>query len=412
MSIREQAIKSVAFLSAGIILSRLFILLFRVVAARTLSLEEYGLMSLVISIFLSLGVLGPFKVDLTLSYFLNKFRGRDAESFQGLFFNGLLVTLPTMVLSLAIAVLVLFFYDIFTFNLLLVTLVFLLSRSLFSQGSGLLLGDKRIKSVSIMESLNGFTRFLLGLLFFQLLGMRSLEAGLYAFTLGFVVPALLSFVISVTHFKPTSFSINRNLLNNLFSYSSFVVVSVLSFEFVFLVPRFILSLSDLAAVAFFDMSLLVFKGVNLVLSTVPRILVPAVSDRFHTSNKIPDIRYKEILIVTLSAFLLIAILSITGVDSYLVSLVLGEKFLPFLPIFYVISLSIPFYIHLMISMSIMQGIGKANTTAKTNLFFALASIPLFYATGVFGVMGFATGVVILTIIWSGVYHLMMKNTHS
>ena len=90
------------FVLAGLIASKLLWYLYRVIIARYLGPEEYGLFSLGFSIFMTAMLFSKVGIPTGVTRFISKYIGKDSESkIRGTIFSALEITLP---LSLLVAV--------------------------------------------------------------------------------------------------------------------------------------------------------------------------------------------------------------------------------------------------------------------------------------------------------------------
>ena len=106
---RKKFIEYTVILTIGSILSNIFLFLFRTLTARTLSLSEYGIFSLITGFYSTLLVFAHFDISPTLSKFFSE--GANKKTQSDLFSTSLVIVAFTTLFSFIIFLLVLSHYS-------------------------------------------------------------------------------------------------------------------------------------------------------------------------------------------------------------------------------------------------------------------------------------------------------------
>jgi O-antigen/teichoic acid export membrane protein len=409
MAIKKQLIKYTIILSIGTVLSRFFILLFRMIAARELPLEEYGMLALIISIYASIIIFSHFDISPTLSHFFSKYRVKKKRELLLLYYNAILCLMPTTIIALLIFLFVLSHYGILSLGIGVASAIMFFSYSLYQHNTGVLKGFKRFEDTSLITIIMGLSRFLIIFIFFYLLGIRTFYAAFYAFVISLIMPFLLSFRWSIRDIQSIPLQISRKIIRRIYSFSFFIVLSDLARMGILLIPRLILSLENMSSVALFDMALVLYGMFNLVLMNIPATLVPLVTEKYSKTKKIPKIPLLQFSLISLLFLVSIYALFYFKADVLFVKIILGEKFLPSLSVFHIIFVSLPFFTYSSLIKGILQGVAKVKELALINIFSLAMALPLFGILRGYDLLGLATAFVIVVVIQAMMSYIILRN---
>jgi stage V sporulation protein B len=369
-------LKNIAILSLGTILSRFMIFLFRVVSARELSLEDYGLLSLIISFYALTIMVSHFDINLTLSKFVSKYTAEGKE-LSPLYVNGLFCIIPTSLLAVAAFSIMLLPYDSVPVTAFIVILPVFLIYSLYLHNSGILQGLHRFKAVAFSTFLQGFFRFAIVAVFFYILGIRTLHAALIAFGLSLILPTLYTLRLTLPQVTLQLKHLDKKIIQSLYSFSTSLVISDVAREIPTVLPKYLLSLRSMSNVAIFDMSLMMFSPFNLVLANVPVTLIPLVSDKYVKTSKIPRMPMKKFLFVSLAFWAISYGVILLNLDTFVLSFAFGAKFLPSVNLFRLLVIILPFYTYSFFEYGILRGIGEVKKLAVVSAIVAIMAVPTF-----------------------------------
>ncbi|MFH1835133.1 MAG: hypothetical protein ABH851_02970, partial [Methanobacteriota archaeon] len=185
---KKDFINYTILLSVGTIVSRLFVFLYRMVLAKTLTLDDYGKLALIISIFSSIGILAHIDIATVMSKYAAEWKVKKKEQLCRLYTGGLIAVIPTSIITSIVFTGILHYYGFESIRLAFLFLLAFISFSIFRQSNGFIRGFEKIHRNAIYSSLIGFTRFFILLILFYVLGIKTVMAGLYAFILSNIIP--------------------------------------------------------------------------------------------------------------------------------------------------------------------------------------------------------------------------------
>lgn len=378
-TLTKKILKYTTVVSFGLLLSRLFAFLFRVVAARELLLADYGQIVILMNIYTSLMIFSYFRINTSLSYFISKHKVEDRDSLPILYFNGLLCILPTTLLSSVIYIFVLNYYGFLSPLTVLFTTVTFFSVGLIQHNKGVLFGLEKISSVSFLNSLIGITRFTCILVLFYLLNLISALTAFYAFLLSELLPAFFSILMSLRNIRPL-YKLDIQIIQRLYSYSFFSTISYLIASILILLPPILISTKSMADTALFDIGLLAVTASNIFLMNLTEVINPLVSERYSKTKKIIKLPHKKILLYFIVVYIVLAIVFSLNIDHILITLLLGNKFEPAIILIRILSISIPFTTYYLISKGVLQGLGRVKDILKADILSLTIALPSFIIT--------------------------------
>lgn len=386
----KQAIKLASALLIGSIAARLFALLFRYTAMTTLEVEDYAKLSIYISQYLTLLPLATVSMSTTLSKLL--VNQSDQNKNVILFQAGLITLIGSIVAGLLYG-LIDAWPTINDFDWLIVS--FVLSSYLCAGFLSLKVGSELARGsfnkVAIIEFSESALRFFALLSVFSI-GLVGAHWFFYSFLFG--APLLLILVSTLSIIKrPLFISSRGNKGNNIYSWllfshsGSLAIISLLTLGFALWLRYRLLEVS-LAAVAFFDVALVLYSVPRLVFASVVRPVVPLAAG----SDKKRVILIKPRKAITLFLFFSAAILCIYTVD--LVQTIFGwfglSQYISAVPTFLILLILSPLDLLFGYFSAFLQGVGKIQyVTMSVAISAGLAILPAFILTSAWGAAGAA-----------------------
>ena len=401
---RTKFIKYTFLLSIGTVFARFFIFLFRIICARELSLANYGLLALVISICSNIFAFSHFSIAPTLSHFFSKYKTKTKNLLPLIYGNSLFCIIPTTFIAIIMFIAILFYYEIATFGLILASILIFIAYSLFQHNQGVLNGFKEFKATSFAIFLMGFSRFLIVTLFFYIFFVNNFYSAFYAFVLSFILPSLFTLFFSMKEVIKISFHIDWSIIMNIYRFSFFIMVAEICGLAVLLIPRLILSFNNFEDVAIFDIAFLLYGVFNIVLTNIPSSLIPLVTEKFVETKKIPKIPLFKFALISFLFLGVSYLLFYFKLDAFFITLVMRDEFLPSLPVFHILFISLPFFTYSMLISGIIQGIGKVRCLALINFITLIMAVPLFYFFSYYSIIGLSIAFVILVVIKAIISH--------
>jgi len=404
---KKDFIKYTILLSLGTILSRVFVIVYRLLCAQAFTLEDYGRLALVVSLFTNISILAHIDIAAAMSKYASEFRISKKKQLPVLFYTGLVAILPTSIFATLVFIATLNYYGLLNLEIGLLSFVSILFFSVYHHTNGFARGFEKIRESAFFSSLKGLSRLLIFIIIFYALGVQGLTAGLYAFFLSNIAPGILNLKYSLSLIRKSALRVSKTLLRKIYAFTGFLVIAEFAYVGIALLPRLILSFDNMADVALFDMALLLYSVFLMALSNIPAALIPLVSKNRAQKKKF-NINLIEFGIISL-IFMTIAYTSFYfGVDTYAITKILGEKYAPSLNIFHIVFIALPFHAYYAIISGILQGLGRVKDLLRINLVGIIFSV-IAYSLGIqYGLTGLGVGYVATLITLSLIAHISFK----
>ena len=381
---------SVLIVLLGQAISRLSTLIFRLFLARELDPMDYGRYALFVSVFATAFLFASFKIDLTNLVFLSKNKDKSSNKMTSFSINSLYSVTPLLILSSFLVILVPFhnIFDNFNIIFLIFLAFFLYTFSLLSKG--IFQSRKNFYNSSLIDAITGFSRLFLALFILFFIQKLTLDLSISIFLIGFILSGLLSiYLLGKDFFTNIDFSFRKDLVTLFYHNSFWFSVSYLSIRLILLSPLLIvidISEGDYLIVAIFDIAILLLQVSNLILISIPMVVIPYLSSEKERKD-ISNLLSLEPLMIALSISLFtIFIFWFTNlVPSVLTSFGLDETYQSSISIFKILSLAIPFQFISYILHSALISKNKIRATSLCDLyslFFALFSYYIFYYSNI------------------------------
>jgi O-antigen/teichoic acid export membrane protein len=384
---------SVVLLGASV-LARGSMLLFRYVAALTLSAEDYGRLSLYISLFLSMSTIASFGVGASLAKLAVR-ESRDEIETETLYGNCVLLTSATSLLASIMFALILkqSAYELLTYQVIAASCIGFLFWSYFQVSIGFSLAEMKFGTASLYEAGDGIVKLVLLAIAGLFVTQISLEAYIMAFSLGYVMLSGLALRINA---RTLGIGIRSNplrsfdvaLLKGIVSHSSaLMVVTFINLFYGFIVRSFLAGFSN-SEVAIFDMALTFYSIPKIVFVSLVRPVVPYASRRAGDKVTVPGVG--KIVVVLAAAMAIAVALHYSGSVAALLHLLRLPGYIDSFPVFLVLMGGALFDLIFGFLSSYFQGIGKVNVICAITVCVFLLTLPIsFYAVQMFRLYGAA-----------------------
>jgi len=423
-------LKDASILFLGTAVSRGFVLLYRILAARELSIEDYADLSLFISFFFLVIQFGFFGVAIPLTRFTSQHRATgDREgspgSLRAYYLNALILVLLTTTITVVALLWWSVSHGIDEGIVLLFMILGSFGYTIGVHNTGVLRGHGQVGATATLTAMNGSLRFLLLLGTVMFSGNLDLETVIIAFFVSTLVPTLISLpytmrssvMVRIPEGTPGYGGGNRvydkAVMSELVGFSGTIMatnVLVLSLDFF---SRFALdSFVGAEAVAVFDVAVLLYAVVTMILAHLVTAMVPHVSEAAESGREFtgPPRRLVTLSVaMALGAASMVSVLSpwtSGGLETLLGKPEYGEAML----LFGVMLLALPFHVVLALYNGIAQGIGEPGHNLRSAMMVAIVAIPLYGITAwSLGLWGVAVIHVASYMIRLVVFHLSFRN---
>jgi len=402
----RKLLKGSAILLGASVFARGSMLLFRYVAALNLSTEDYGRLSLYISLFLSMSTVASFGVGGALAKLAVQ-DGKPERDHGALYYNSILLTLCTTILATCAFAFVLgqSSRELLTFRNIAVTAVGFLFWSYFQISIGFSLAELKFSLASIYEAGDGIIKLLLVAVFGLLMAKINLEVFILSFSLGYV---LLSGLAAQNNARVLGLGVCKNPLKSfdapLFKglvghSSSLMLITFVNLFYGFILRSFLAGSSN-TEVALFDMALTFYSVPRMVFVSLVRPVVPYASRNVGGRIVIPQIGKVLAVFAAVMAFMTFAYMS-GLIAAILRELGLGV-YLESFPVFIILMSGALFDLGFGFLSSYFQGAGKVHVVSTLTLGAFVLTLPFsYYAVKAFGIYGAATANVIFITLLAG-----------
>ncbi len=396
-------LKGSALLLSASIFARGSMLLFRYLAAVTISPHDYGCLSLYISLFLSMATIASFGVGGSLA----KLAVREEENHEAhfsLYSNAIIMTLFTSMLATIAFVVALqqSSTGLLTARVVAVTAAGFVFWSYFQISIGFSLAALKFNQVSRYEAGDGITKLLLLLIAWLILGKPTVFTFIITYSMGYLLLFAWAIVNNYKLFgNPGSlnpfrlFDVSR--IGRLAGYSSsLMMITFINLFYGFLLRSFLVSYSTLD-VALFDMALTFYSVPKMIFVSLVRPVVPYASRNSGGKIMLPPVgKFFFVFFVLLSVALLLYLSGITELCLNKLGLIVYHDSFP---IFLVLMLGALFDLGFGFLSSYLQGVGRVRIVAALTVCTFVVTLPIsYYAVRSFGVYGAASAQVAFTAI--------------
>jgi len=402
---------STALLGASIV-ARGSMLLFRYISALSLSPDDYGKLSLYISLFLSMSTIASFGMGGSLT----KLAVRESETGKepkALFGSCILLTVFTTLLATFAFVLMLrqSAHELLTSQIVTVSFVGFLFWSYYQISVGFSIAELKFGLASLYEAGGGIVKLVLLVFAGLLVTHIDLELCIFSFSLAYVF--LFAFAawnnarglgIGVYIFSLEFF--DWSLFKRIVSHSSaLMMITFINLFYGFLLRSFLSSHSHVD-VAVFDMAFTFYSVPRMVFASLVRPVVPYATRQRDGKIAMPAGLGRIIILISLSLSCAY-ILEITGIVSSLLRIVGLANYVKSFPIFLILMFGAFFDLVFGFLSSYFQGLGKVNLICIIIVCVFILTLPFsFYAVKMFKVYGAAISYVTFMALLAGLSVLL------
>lgn len=393
----KKVFRDTGILIGATIISKGFVFLFRILCARYLPVDDYANLSIFISFFVMIIPLGFFNVAIPLSKYIAEYGGKRPDMVKKFYVNALLLLTITSVLTTVVLLSCAGHYGIKSWSVFLFIILGTFGYTVSRHNFGVFRGLKAIYSNAVVILLSGITQFgclILSIFFF---GGIDFNICIIVFFLGNIIPTIISLPLSyrLVGLSRSDLRADTAVISKIVHYSKYIVaanVMLMSLDFF---SRFALSFVNDESVALFDITMLVYTSMSLILSNLVVILVPYVSEHASLGNIVKEPSGK-IFIYSLSIAALISgcVLICNPILKTLAVAILDKEIYSRVPALYsIVMISLPFHIFFSIYSGFSQGSNRPDILMKATFVTVSLSIPfLMIMARVFGVYGVISGV--------------------
>jgi len=373
---------SVLIILLGQAISRLSTLIFRIFLARELDPMDYGRYALFVSVFATVFLFASFKIDLTNLVFLSKNKDESSNKMTSFSINSFYSVTPLLILSSFLVILVSFRNTFNNFNVIfLIFLTFILyTFSLLSKG--IFQSRKNFYNSSLIDAITGFSRLFLVIFILFFIQNLTLDLSISIFLIGFILSGLLSiYLLGKDFFTNIDFTFRKDLVTLFYHNSFWFSVSYLSIRLILLSPLLIvvdISEGDYLIVAIFDIAILLLQVSNLILISIPMVVIPYLYSEKENKDISNLLSFKPLMSGLLISVFSIAIFFKTNLVSNTLSSFELDAYLESVDIFQILSLAIPFQFISYILHSVLVSKGRIMATSLCDLFSLFFAFFLFF----------------------------------
>jgi len=397
----KNIVKGAGILTVGLIISRIFMFLYRYICMISLSVEEYGRLALLISSFNALMIFAHFNFGTAvLKYWSDKNESIDEKN--KIYQNSIFLSLITSIISFLILYFIWSHYIEFTIKLFFVLIISIICFAIFTINWGFFIGNFKMGYSSLIYSLLGFSRLILIGIFLFFFGLKTLRSNLYAFVLGGMIPFVFSIIILKKKFRFLKIlpgEVSLYYLKKIISYSVFIMTAGLIFSLMDFYVRWILSLYSYGDTALYDGAFLMYIIIQMFISNYVMSLVPHVSKRMSENKSVLVISIWDFIILFIFVFAFSIFLNYTKIDDSVLLFLHLKSYIPSLRIFSIILLAVPFNLYFASHQGILQGAGKTKYLA---IIVSIAALSYIIITPIFikflGINGAAFSYIFLYIV--------------
>ena len=402
---------STALLVASIV-ARGSMLLFRYISALSLSPDDYGRLSLYISLFLSMSTIASFGMGGSLAKLAVK-ESETGRNPRALFGSCILLTVFTTLLATFVFVLMLrqSAHELLTYQIVTVSVVGFLFWSYYQISVGFSIAELKFGLASLYEAGGGIVKFVLLVVAGLFVSRINLELCIFSFSLAYVLLFAFAawnntriFGIGVYIFSLKFF--NWPLFRKIVSHSSaLMMITFINLFYGFLLRSFLSAHSNVD-VAVFDMAFTFYSVPRMVFASLVRPVVPYATRQRDGKIAMPAGVGRIIILIALSLSCAY-ILEIKGLVSLVLRFVGLANYVKSFPIFLILMFGAFFDLAFGFFSSYFQGLGKVNLICLITVCVFIIALPFsFYAVKIFKVYGAAISYVAFLALLAGLSALL------
>lgn len=393
---KRSLFKSIAIILCGTVTARIAMLLYRYICMRQLSMADYGVLTLLISLFVTLVPLAHFSCGNALSKFLSEIRLGEEKRNKILISNALIIGIIGSILAAGIMFFFLWNRKLIFLNYssLFPTLIicFLLHSFLFIFG-GAFKGFFKMKSSAVIDGSIGISKavFIAG---FTIFGYLSLKTAFLSYTFGPLVPFLILCFVSVPLLKRESISFrvfDKRAFLKIFRFSRNMTLATVITGFFSYFPNWRLSLISFDNVAIYGGGVLLYSALQFVFSSYVTTIVPYISRHVSNGRLIKMPQNRVFLKLYIPIILLIILLKVTSLDKSALLFLHLDEYAGSLLIFYILLLSAPLDLLFGTYSGILQGTGNVGALLSITKWGLLFHVFVIVVLGFYGIVGIAIG---------------------
>ena len=232
-----------------------------------------------------------------------------------------------------------------------------------------------------------------------MIGIKTYQSVIISFIISLIIPAIVSIITIIDYWKNIEFKVVINEFKKIYSYSFYMVISMLSQSLTILIPSIILSRINFNQVAYFDMGFMMFSIFTMIFLNISLDTSSLVS-KYIKNKKRPLIVNKNYIIASIIFYCFLLVIFISQIDKFFVNLILGDKYIPAIQIFYILIICLPFYLYNMIMKGIFMGLNKVKKLALIEVLFLLLLILLVYIFLSYAGIGVAIAFILVVLLKS------------
>lgn len=386
----KDILKGTSILTAGVIFSRIFMFLFRYICMMSLSMENYGRLTLLITSFNALIIFAHFNFgNSVLKYWSDE--NESIKSKTQIYFNSIYLSFITSLIAFLFLLFIWAKIININFYLSISLLIGVFSFTFFTINWGFFIGNFKIKYSALINASLGLSRFLLIVLFLGIFNRINMNIVLYSFLIGALFPFILSILILKMKFNlvPNPFiKINFSKSKKIFSYSGFIMLSGIIFSLLEFYIRWILSKYSFESTALYDGAFLMYVAFQMIISSYIMNMIPHVSKKISKGESISIMSKMDIFFVLLIVIIISLIFNFTSLGINLLNIMHLGKYSYSLKIFSILIIAVPFSIYFGTYQAILQGVGKTRDLSLIviigSILYVIGSPVLIQYFGIFG----------------------------
>lgn len=378
----------------GAILSRLFIFLYNILIIRKLTVFEYANFALLNSILIWTLVFSHGDLYAAVSKYVSEknTQGKFGEAWD-YYKNGVIIVMALSLIGIFISILFSFSVKVNIF----VQIAFfssLIPLALLTINDGLFKGHEKFKFSALVDTCNGFSKFIILFLFLIIIGNLNLEKALIIFAIASLFPFLLSNTLTrLLNQKKyiNEWKLNKSIINKLIPYSIWVCLTDLLNTGTFLFTNYVLAFFSSDDLAQFSVVILIYSIFQICFGSITTVLIPQVSRQVANGERINLLGFKELSFLTIITIVIVIIIYFFPYNREIIEYVFNKKFYneSYKYVAFLL-LTLSLRIFSMINKGIVQGLNNPKAIAfsafSTFLINSILLIPLYRLLGIWGVI--------------------------
>ncbi len=378
----KKIIRNSAIILAGVIFSRFFIFLSNTIIIRQLSISEYATFSLLTSILTWILVFSHLDLYAAVSRFVSESNAyNDSESIRSYYKNAILMGIALSMVGIVISIMLSYDQKVLAFP----RIIFMMSLAplaLMTINDGFLKGFHHFKLSAVIDSSNGFARFLILAPALFILGRLNLDKILILSAIATLVPFLLSylFVFSTVRepFHGSRVMLDTTVMSKLFHYSKWVCLTDLLSAGLFLFANFVICASSQEDLARFNIIILLYSVFQMFFGAITTVMIPHISHAVAKNRTIKILGIREIIFLVILASFFIAFIFIIPSKEKILTLLFGKsQYSDALNYVALLLISFPFRIASTTNRGIVQGLNRPRSIAIASVLTFIASALIF-----------------------------------